>query len=78
MKTVNWFWSIVEIILWYGFFYYLLEAIKNSSNLYVSALILTIIATAATLACPWFRNTDAWRRMMRKKDEEVEEVKQEK
>jgi len=68
MKAINWFWSIVEIVLWYGFFYYLLDAISNPSNLYLSALILTVIATAATLACPWFRNTDAWRRMTGKSE----------
>ncbi len=66
MKAADWFWSIVELVLWYGFFYYLLDAIKNPSNLYISAFILTVISTVAILACPWFRNTDAWRRMLGK------------
>jgi len=67
MKTVNWFWAAVEAILWYGFIYYLLYAIKNPVNLAQSALILMVIGYAGTLACPWFRNTDAWKRMMGKK-----------
>lgn len=68
MKLIDWFWSIVEIILWYIFFYYLLFAIKNPSNLYVSALVLTVVSTVAITACPWVRNTGAWKRMLGKKE----------
>ncbi len=68
MKLTDWFLSIIELVLWYGFFYHLLDAINNPSNLYLSALILTIISTAAILICPWFRNTDAWKRMTGKKE----------
>ncbi len=67
MNSSDSFWAVVEVIILYGFFYYLLDAIKNSSDLYLSALILTFITTIAVLACPWVRNTDAWRRMVRKK-----------
>lgn len=63
MKSTDWFLSIVELVLWYEFFYYLLDAITNPSNLYASALVLTVISTVAVLICPWFRQTDAWKRM---------------
>jgi len=66
ITTENWFLAIVEAMLWYGFIYYLLYSIKNPVNLAQSALILLIIAYVATLACPWFRNTDAWKRMLGK------------
>jgi len=63
MKSTDWFLSIIELALWYGFFYYLLDAIKNPSDLYVSALILTVLSTVAIAVCPWVRHTDAWKRM---------------
>ncbi len=66
MKSIDWFLSVLELVIWYGFFYCLLNAIVNPSNLYVSALILTILSTAGILICPWFRNTSAWKRMIGK------------
>jgi len=33
VKLTDWFLSIIEVVLWYGFFYYLLDAIKNPSGL---------------------------------------------
>ncbi len=66
MKSTDWFLSIIELALWYGFFYYLLDAIANPSDLYVSALILTVLSTVAIAVCPWVRYTDAWKRMMGK------------
>jgi len=66
MKSTDWFLSIIELALWYGFFYYLLDTIIDPANLYVSALILTILSTGAIAVCPWVRHTDAWKRMMGK------------
>jgi len=67
MKSSDSFWSIIEVVILFWFFYYLLDAIKNSTDLYLSSLILTFITIVAILACPWIRNTDAWKRMMGKK-----------
>jgi len=69
MKTIEWFWSVVEFALWYAFFYYLLDAINNPTNLSFSALVLTVIGILDILVYPWFRNTTAWKKMMKKKVE---------
>ena len=66
MKSADWVASIIELILWFGFFYVLLDAIANPSNLYVSAPILTVFSSTAIAVCPWIRHTDAWKRMMGK------------
>ncbi|NOY15238.1 MAG: hypothetical protein GXP43_03405 [bacterium] len=63
MKAETWFWGIVEAVLWYGFIYYLLYSIKNPVELWKSALVLMVLSYLAILACPWFRQTDAWKRL---------------
>ncbi len=66
MKRSVWVWGIVEAIIWYGFIYYLLYAIKNPVELWLSSAILLVLATLGTVACPWVQNSSAWRRMMGK------------
>jgi len=68
MKAKDWFWAIIEAVIWYGFIYYLLYAIKNPVDLRQSALVLLVLAYVGTIACPWVRHTDAWRRMTGQKD----------
>ena len=63
MKAQDWFWVVVEAIIWYGFFYYLLYAIQNSTTLWQSALVLLILVYLGIIACPWVRNTEAWKKM---------------
>jgi len=46
---------VVEAVIWFFFVYYLLYSIKNPVNLWVSALILLVLAYAGTITCPWFR-----------------------
>ena len=67
MKTSVWFWGVVEAIIWYGFIFYLLYALKNPVELWSSSAVLLILAYLGTIACPWVRNTDAWQRMIGKK-----------
>ncbi|MFH1145505.1 MAG: hypothetical protein V1707_00890 [bacterium] len=63
MKPKDWLLAIVEAILWYGFIYYLLYAIKNEVDIAQASLILLVIMYLATISCPWVRNSVAWRRM---------------
>lgn len=63
MKTENWLWAVVEAGLWYGVIYYSLYSLKNPVNLGLSALIIMGLSYLAVLVCPWFRQTDAWKRM---------------
>ena len=67
MKSKDWFLAVVEAVIWYGFIYYLLYTIKNPADLWQSALILLGLAYLGTISCPWLRNTEAWKRMWKKR-----------
>ena len=66
MKKIDWFLLILEGILWYGFIYMLLLSIKNPIPIWQSALILLALAYGGMICCPWFRNTNAWKKMWKK------------
>ncbi len=68
MKKSILFWGVIEAVIWYGFIYYLLYAIKNPIELWLSSAILLALMTLGTMACPWVHNSDAWLRMMGKKN----------
>jgi len=63
MTIKNWIFAGIEAILWYAFIYGIFYTIKNDVNLYVASFIILVIAYAASISCPWFRNTDAWKRL---------------
>ncbi len=65
MKLKDWLLSGVEAIVWYAFIYYALYSIKNPVDLRVSALILLVLAFLGTIACPWFRRTQAFKEMVK-------------
>ena len=65
MNTKDWFLVIVELVVWYGFIYCVLYAIKNPVNLYFSALILLVLAYIGTVSCPWFRKTKAFKKLVK-------------
>ena len=46
---------VVDAIIWYFFFYYLLFAIENAGDLWVDSLVLLILAYAGVWTCPWTR-----------------------
>ncbi len=66
MSTKNWFLAVIEAIVWFGFIYYLLYSIKNPVNLWMSAVILLALFYIGTLLCPWFRQTKAFKDMLKK------------
>jgi hypothetical protein len=61
MTLRDWFFAVVEAILWYSFIYYALYSIKNEVDISVSAFFLIIIAYAAALSCPFIRHTATWK-----------------
>ncbi len=63
MKAKNLFWAMVEAVIWYVFIYCFIYAIKNPVEIWQYALVLLVLGYAGTIACPWVRSTDAWRRM---------------
>ncbi len=70
MKTSVWLWGIVETVIWYGFIYYLLYVLQNPAevSLWFASAVLLILAYLGTVSCPWVHNSDAWQRMLGKKD----------
>ena len=66
MNAKDWFLAGVEAVVWYVFIYYALYSIKNPVNLFVSALILLVLAYIGTISCPWFRRTEAFKKMLEK------------
>lgn len=70
MSTKNWVMAIVEAVLWYLFIYYLLWSVKNDVSVAQSALILLALAYAASISCPWFRNSGGWLRLWKKDQRE--------
>jgi hypothetical protein len=70
MKAKDVVLSIVDLIIWYFFAYYAVYLIQNPTlaNPWWAALVLLVLGALGTSLCPWFQNTDAWRRMLRGKD----------
>ena len=66
MDTKDWFFAVVEAVIWFAFIYYALYSIKNPVNLFMSALILLVLAYIGTLTCPWFRKTQAFKELIAK------------
>lgn len=52
MQPENIIMGIINAVLYYGFFYYGLHAIKSKVNLHVAAIILTILFSLIIATCP--------------------------
>jgi len=63
MKTKDWILAAVEAFLWYNFIYYLLLSIKTDVDLSSNALLLLVLAYAASICCPWLRHTPSWKEL---------------
>jgi len=63
MKSIDWLWAGIESVLWYTVIYYSLYSIKNPVILWQSAFILLVLSCLAVIACPWVRNSNAWKEM---------------
>lgn len=54
--------GVIEAVCWYGFFWYLLHAVKAPDRkLWRSALVLVVLFYLAFVTCPWVRHTPAFR-----------------
>ena len=53
--------GLIEAICWYFFFCFGLDSIRRGRNPWWAAAILLALFYAAFVACPWVRETDAWR-----------------
>ncbi len=45
---------VISIIIWYAFFYCLLESIKKDVKVSVAALKLLFLVSAGIMTCPYF------------------------
>ncbi len=50
-------WIIINGLIWYALFYYLLYAIKNTVSPYIAPLILVILTSLAFATCPFMQPT---------------------
>ena len=55
--------GIAEAVVWYAFIVYLLYALTNPVDIFVSGLILLALMYLGVWICPWVRHTAAWRQM---------------
>ena len=55
--------GIVEAVLRYGFFWYLLDSIQKQRGPAVAAAVLLVLFYLAFLTSPWVRETPAWDRL---------------
>lgn len=56
--------SVVTLVVWYFFAYYLLYVLKNPVSLPLAALVLLVLGTLGMVTCPWFVHTPAWKELM--------------
>lgn len=53
--------GLIEAMCWYGFFWYLLYAIRRpEQKLWRPALVLLVLFYLAFITCPWVRHTQAF------------------
>ena len=62
---MKWGLLLVDLVIWYFTLYYLLFVIKNAVDLRVASLILLVLGGLGFYFCPWFRETVAWKKMIK-------------
>ncbi|MDY6777018.1 MAG: hypothetical protein SVQ76_02830 [Candidatus Nanohaloarchaea archaeon] len=60
MDAKDWALTLAETGVWYGFFYYLLFAIKQGTTIWKDAAVLLALSYLGILLCPWVHRTEAW------------------
>ncbi|WP_425400180.1 hypothetical protein [Aeoliella sp.] len=63
LELKNIMFGIVEAMIRYFFLWYFLTTLMKDSNLWVETLILLVPAYSGFVACPWRRETEAWKQM---------------
>ena len=62
---MKWGLLIGEFVVWVLFAYYALFSVKNDVNLFTSAFVLVLLCYLGCYLCPWFRETNAYKKMMK-------------
>ncbi len=71
----NIFWWIIELAIWYLFFYIFLFSIQNPVNIGWMSFVLVILGSLGLFASPLTRHLSIWNKVLDqiiKKEEELE------
>jgi len=69
----NYLWWLLEIVIWYIFFYVALFSIKNDINIGGVAFVLLLLGSLGVFASPLTRHLSIWNKILDntvKKEEE--------
>jgi hypothetical protein len=73
IKTICW---LIELVIWYFFFYLFIFAIKNPVSLGWTSFILVLLASFGLFASPLTRHLSMWNKIldkiMRKEEEKMQ------
>lgn len=70
-------WFIVELIIWYLFFYTIIYSTQNTVSISGVALILVLLSSFGIFASPLTRHLSIWNKVLDKivkKEEEKEKI----
>ncbi len=70
-------WLVLEIIIWYLFFYVIIYSTQNTVSIGGVALILVLLASFGIYASPLTRHLSIWNKVLDKiikKEEEKEKI----
>ena len=56
--------GLLETVLWYAFIWFGLDTLRTGRTLWWASLVLLALFYAAFIACPWVRDTEAWRHLL--------------
>jgi hypothetical protein len=62
----NYLWWLVELLVWYFFFYAILFAIKNPVSISWMAFVILLLASLGTFASPLTRHLSIWNKVLDK------------
>lgn len=71
----NIFWCILEIVIWFLFFYVIFFTIKNPVDIGWMAFLAVVLASLGVFASPLTRHLSIWNKVLDqiiKKEEELE------
>lgn len=58
--------SIIDLIVWYLFAFYVVYLLQDASmvNPWWAAFVLLVLGVVGTILCPWLENTPGWKKLM--------------
>jgi hypothetical protein len=69
------FWWLIEVAIWYIFFYIIIFSCRNTVNIAVASFVLVIVGSIGIFANPLTRHLSIWNKVLDKivkKEEDLE------